>query len=141
MINSIQSDFRIGLRVWGLSLIFVIGSFAVLASDSSSIDETAIHIVLTPESIHVDTAAVCSTAELKAVLNARLRSTPVAVEATADSSTEIVFTLRKILSDLGFESVTYEGVGSPGWGLYPPSADIVFPGCDQHRPKDTVEVD
>ena len=127
--------------MWSLGLIVVVGPFAVLANDASFSDETAIHIFLTPESIRVDTAELCSLAELKSVLNERLRSTPVAVEATAESSTEIVFKLREILSNLGFEKVTYEGVGSPGWGLYPPSADTEFHGCDQHLSEDTVEVD
>jgi len=141
MIKSIRSDFLITLGVWAIGLFVAIGPFPVLASDSSSTDETAIHIVLTSESIRVDTVELCSLAELKSVLNTRLRSTPVAVEATAESKTEIAFKIREILSGLGFDQVTFEGVGSPGWGLYPPSPDAEFHGCDKRQSEDSVEIE
>ena len=131
MITSIPTDLLMALRIWTLGVLVALGPCSVFATETSPDDESAIHINLTRESIRVDTAELCSLTELKSILDARPRSTPVAVEATADSRTEILMKIREILTSLGFDQVTFDGWGDPGWGLYPPSRDTEFHGCDQ----------
>lgn len=137
----IIADLFIAPRIWALGVLVVLGPFPVLATGISSNDEGAIQIVLTRETLQVDTVELCSLSELESALDARSRSTPVEVAATAESRTEILFKIREILITLDFDRVTFDSWGDTGWGLYPSSPDIDFHGCDRRESKDNVEAE
>ena len=139
MIASISSDLVFALRIWALGVLIALGPCSVSAADASSSDEGVIKIELTEESIRVGAAELCSLASLESVLSTLPRSTPVSVEATAETRTEVLFRIREILTTLGFDQISFEGWGDTGWGLYPPSTDTAFHGCGQRESTDSVE--
>ena len=141
MNTSNQSDLLMALRNWSLGVLVALGPCSVLATDTSPDDESAVRIVLTRENLRVDSVELCSLSELRPILDTRPRSTPVTVEATAESRTAILFKIRETLTTLGFEQVTYEGWDGSGWDLYPPSPDTKFHGCDQSESEDSVEAE
>ena len=141
MNTSNQSDLLMALRNWSLGVLVALGPSSVLATDTSPNDESAVRIVLTGENLRVDSVELCSLSELRPILDTQPRSTPVTVEATAESRTAILFKIRETLTTLGFEQVTYEGWDGSGWDLYPPSQDTKFHGCDQSESEDSVEAE
>jgi hypothetical protein len=132
MTSSFGSDLVNALRILVPGILIAVGPCSVLATESSN-DENLIQIVLTKKLIRVGDSELCSLASLESLLTALPRSRPVSVEAVAETQTDVLLGIREILTTLGFEQFTLDVWGDEGWGLYPPSPDVEFHGCDQHE--------
>ena len=124
------------VRNWAVGALVALGSWSVLAGDILSDDAEDLPIVLSRDSIRIDSTVLCSLTAFETTLASQPRTTRVNVKADPDARSEIVAWVIQTLATLGFEQVSIKGWDNPGWFLYPPQPDTEFQGCDQSDPEE-----
>ncbi len=124
-----------------IGLLALLGSFPTLGSENQLNQAANIQIVVTKESISTGSTVLCSAGDFEESLAGYSKDTHVLVDNDPDVPTETLIRINEILRSLGFEDVSSNSAGDPGWALYPLPSDTDLFTCEKSSLEDTGEVE
>jgi len=107
------------------------GGFSSLVGAAQSAEEERVQITLDKDSVSFGSIVICSVEELEEYLAAYPKTSAVEIVNSLDVSTDQFLRMMVILKSFGFEDVSSNHSGNPGWTLYPLPKDRDIFNCNE----------